>query len=117
MTSVIPLPVYPKKPTGEILDMFREAKHLVAKRNGHDFMVQIIDVTKGFTGKIIAIGKRPDFFAPHYYIENPSVENISYGLEWLVFDQKHPSADSGIFVLRETLGQGVFELDVENGED
>jgi hypothetical protein len=117
MTSIIPLPVYPNKPTGELLDMFREAKHLVAKRNNSDFMVQLVSVTKGFTGKIVAIGKRPDFFAPHYYIETPSVENISYALEWLVFDQKHPSADSGIFVLKEALGQGVIELDVEDGEN
>jgi len=117
MSRVIPLPIYPKAPTGEILDMFREAKARVNKIRYDDFMVQIVPVTKGFTGKIIAIGERPNFFCEHYYIENPNVKNISYAIEWLAFDQKHPAADDGTYILREVFGQGVVELDVEDSEN
>jgi hypothetical protein len=117
MSRVIPLPVYPNKPTGELLEMFREAKARVARIRSDDFMVQLVPVTKGFTGKIVAIGKRPDFFCEHYYIETPDVEKISYALEWLLYDQKHPNADDGTYVLREVFGQGVVEVDVEDGEN
>jgi hypothetical protein len=117
MSRVVALPIYPNKPSADILEMFREAKARVAKLRSDDFMVQVVPVTKGFTGKIVAIGKRPDFFCEHYYIETPSVESISYALEWLVFDQKHPSANDGTYILREVFGQGVVELDVEDGKN
>jgi hypothetical protein len=109
MTNLIPLPVYPSKPSGELLDMIKEAKGLINTRT----MVQPVRAVHGSPGRVLAIGQRPDWICEYAYIEEPSVKSIKEAMEWILGIKEDPRGMTIIRVMREIFGPGVKDVTAE----
>lgn len=108
MTNVRPLPVYPDKPTGELLEMIKQAKSEIHA----DLLVQPVRAVLGSPGRILAIGQKPDWMCEYAYVEQPNPKSLKEALEWVLEIKEDPRGVTLIKMMTEIFGPGVKELPV-----
>jgi hypothetical protein len=106
MTNVLPLPIYPSKPTGDDLAMLKEAKAKV----GTDILIQPVRAVRGSPGRVIALRERPDWICDYAYIPNPNQQSMKEALEWALGLREDSRAITVVRTLREIFGDGIKEL-------
>lgn len=106
MSELIPLAIFPRKPTGKILDMVKAAKHSLNMKQ----MVQPCDAVPGSPGRVLAIGSKPDFICDYAYVANPTVESLTSALAWCFGLREDPRGVTMGRMLSEIFGGEVKEL-------
>ena len=105
MTDVHPLPIYPRKPTGADLALFKEAK----ERLHTPMLIQPVDAVPGSPTRIISLREKLPWVADHAYIPNPTVANVEAALKWALGFDENPQATTVLHMLKEAFGEGVTE--------
>jgi hypothetical protein len=106
MTSILPLPIYPAKPTGNDLALLKEAKAKV----GTDILLQPVRAVQGSPGRVIALRKKPTWICDYAYIPEPSVESLKNALEWALGIKEDSRGITVIRTLKEIFGEQTREL-------
>jgi hypothetical protein len=106
MTSVLPLPIYPAKPTGNDLAMLKEAK---AKLNV-DTLIQPVRAVHGSPGRVIALREKPHWICDYAYIPNPNPESMKEALAWALGITEDSRSITVIRTLKEIFGPETREL-------
>jgi hypothetical protein len=106
MTNVVPLPIYPSKPTGDDLAMLKEAKAKV----GTDILIQPVRAVHGSPGRVIALREKPHWICDYAFIPNPNPQSMKEALEWALGIKEDGRAITVVRTLREIFGDGVREL-------
>jgi hypothetical protein len=107
MTDVIPLPVYPWKPTGKDLEMLRQAKQNLKS----SLLISPEQAVPGSPGRILALRESPNFLCDHALVRNPTVESVQAALAYCLGLNDDPRATTVVKMLRETFGDGVVEIE------
>ena len=106
MNDIHPLPIYPRKPIGDDLALFKEAK----ARLHTSMLIQTVDAVPGSPTRIISLRERLPWIADHAYIPNPTVSNIEAALKWALGFDENPNATTVLHMLKESFGKGVKEI-------
>ena len=106
MTNVVPLPIYPSKPTGDDLAMLRVAKEQVVT----DTLVKPVKAIPGSSGRIIALRDKPNWLCDYAYIPNPNPDSMKAALEWALGLTEDARGVTIIRTLREIFGPEVREV-------
>jgi Asp-tRNA(Asn)/Glu-tRNA(Gln) amidotransferase B subunit len=106
MTNLIPLPIYPNKPTGAELEMIKQAKAMVDT----DILVQPVRAVQGSPGRVIALRERPHWICDYAYIPNPNVNSLKEAIEWALEIKEDPRGVTVLRTLKEIFGEGTREL-------
>jgi len=106
MTNVVPLPIYPSKPTGDDLRLLRGAKEQVVT----DTLVKPVNAVPGSPGRIIALREKPEWICEYAYIPNPNPASMKAALEWALGLTEDARGVTVIKTLREIFGPGVREV-------
>jgi hypothetical protein len=106
MTNVLPLPIYPSKPTGDDLAMLKEAKAKV----GTGILVQPVRAVQGSPGRILALRERPGWICDYAYLPEPTVDSMKEALEWVLNLKEDSRGITVIRTLKEIFGQGTTEI-------
>ena len=106
MDNVLPLPIYPAKPTGAQLEMFKQAKAMIKT----DILVQPVRAVHGSPGRVIAMGERPHWICDYAYIANPNVDSIKEAMEWALEMKEDPRGVTVLRTLKEIFGEGTTEI-------
>jgi hypothetical protein len=108
MAEIRPLPIYPSAPTGDELTALKTAKDML----NLPFLVKPMDAVPGSPGRILALGKRPDFLCDHALVAKPTVESIKSALEWVLGEHEDKRATTMAQMLQEIFKGEVKELAV-----
>jgi hypothetical protein len=106
MTNVLPLPVYPAKPTGDDLAMLKEAK----AKLGTKIMIQPVRAVQGSPGRVIALREKPHWICDYAYIPNPNPESMKQALAWALGITEDSRAITVVRTLKEIFGLETREL-------
>jgi hypothetical protein len=106
MTNVLPLPVYPAKPEGELLDMIRQAKSMVNTST----LLQPVRAVHGSPGRVLAIKEKPDWMCEYAYVKEPNVKSLKEAIEWILGITEDPRGVTLIKVMREIFGPEVKDV-------
>jgi len=106
MTEVLPLPMYPCKPTGDDLRLLKEAKDQVVTTA----LVKPVKAVPGSPGRIIALREKPTWICEYAYIPTPNAQSMKAALEWALGIKEDARGVTVIRTLREIFGQGVREV-------
>jgi hypothetical protein len=106
VAEVRPLPVYPSAPTGDVLSAIKEAKASMST----SILIKPVRAVPGSPGRILAIGKRPDFLCDYALVEEPTASSIKPALEWILDLRDDYKGYSAIVLLREVFGRDVEEI-------
>jgi hypothetical protein len=106
MTNILPLPIYPVKPIGVELEMFKQAKAMV----NTDILVQPVRAVHGSPGRVIALRERPHWICDYAYIPNPNVDSLKEAIEWALNLKEDSRGITVIRTLREIFGEGTTEI-------
>lgn len=100
------LPVYPSKPTGDDLELFRVAKGELSL----DYLIQPVRALYGSPFRIIALRKAPEFICDYALVQNPNVDSIREAMKWALGDGDDPRATTIVKTLEKIFGGPVTEL-------
>ena len=106
MTNVVPLPVYPEKPTGADLEAIRAAKSMLDT----DILIRPSKAVLRSPGRILALREKPDFVCEFALISDITPENIKPALAWILGLNEDYEASGMITMLREIFGESVEEV-------
>ena len=106
MSDIHPLPVYPRKPIGDDLALFKQAKILLNTKQ----LIQPVDAVPGSPTRIIALREKLPWIADYAYVENPNVGNIAAAMEWALGMKEDSRATTVLRKLQEIMGEGVKEI-------
>jgi hypothetical protein len=106
MTNILPLPIYPVKPIGAELEMFKQAKAMV----NTDILVQPVRAVHGSPGRVIALRERPHWICDYAYIPNPNVDSLKEAIEWALNLKEDSRGITVIRTLKEIFGKGTTEI-------
>ena len=112
MSSIIPLPVYPNKPDGELLEMIKQAKGMI----NTNILMQPVRAVHGSPGRILAIGDKPDWVCEYAYVKTANVKSIKEAIEWILGITEDPRGVTLIKVMREIFGPGVRDVTAQYAE-
>lgn len=106
MTDIVPLPVYPHKPTGADLELIKQAKRAL----NVDILITPVDAVPGSPGRILALRDGVPWLADHALVRNPTVESITSALGYCLGLNDDPRATTVIKVLKEVFGEETREI-------
>jgi len=106
MHDLRPLPVYPRKPQGQDLQLLKEAKALLQT----SLLIQPVDAVPGSPGRILALRESPNFLCDHALVRNPTVESVKAALEYCLGLNDDPRATTVLKMLKETFGEETTEI-------
>tara|TARA_R110000822_G_scaffold839_11_gene3717 strand:+ start:5027 stop:5347 length:321 start_codon:yes stop_codon:yes gene_type:complete len=106
MTEVLPLPIYPCKPTGDDLRLLRDAKDQVVT----SVLVKPVNAVPGSPGRIIALREKPTWICEYAYIPTPNAQSMKAALEWALGVKEDARGVTVIRTLREIFGPEVREV-------
>lgn len=106
MTNILPLPVYPKKPTGDDLEAIRVAKSMLDT----DMLIRPSQALRRSPGRILALREKPDFACEFALISDITPENIKPALEWILGLNESYEGYTIIKMLKEIFGESVQEI-------
>jgi hypothetical protein len=73
-----PLPIYPQKPQGTILEALKQAKVNLDL----NYLISPEKAVPGSPGRVLAIGEKPNFLCDYAYVKEPTVESLQQALSW-----------------------------------
>lgn len=100
------LPVYPSKPTGADLELFRVAKGELSL----DYLIQPVRALYGSPFRVIALRKAPEFLCDYALVPNPNVDSIREAMKWALGDDDDPRATTIVKTLEGIFGRPVTEV-------
>lgn len=104
--SVRPLPIYPHKPTGQVLDMLKQAKD----RLNLDYMIQPVEAVPGSPGRILCIGEKLPWLQDHAVVGTHTVDKFEAALKYVLELNDDPRGVTVLRQLKEVFGDGVREV-------
>lgn len=107
MSDLIPIPVYPRKPSGPDLDLLKQAKQALKSNT----LIQPVDAVPGSPGRILALREPLPWLADHALVRNPTLESVTAALSYCMGLNDDPRATTVIKVLREAFGEETKEVD------
>lgn len=107
MTNIVPLPIYPSKPTESDLAILKAAKGMVATT----VLIKPVRAVPGSPGRIIALRERPEWLCDYAYIPDPNPHSMKAALEWALGLTEDPRGITVIRTLKEIFGTGVREVE------
>lgn len=110
MTDITPLPVFPRKPQGDVLELLKQAKAKLSTT----LLISPENAVPGSPGRVLAIGEKPTFMCDYAYVASPTVESLTQALSWclgLVEDARGVTIGR---MLSEIMGGEVRELHADN---
>jgi hypothetical protein len=66
----------------------------------------------GSPGRVLAIGKKPEWICEYAYVKEPSTQSFKEALEWILGIREDPRGITVIRTLKEIFGPSVQELPV-----
>lgn len=106
MTDIKPLAVYPRKPSGDVLEALK-----TAKANLHTSVkISPENAVPGSPGRILAIGEKPNFLCDYAFVANPTVDSLQQALSWCLGLTEDARGITIVRTLREIFGEGVTEV-------
>lgn len=112
MTNIIPLPVYPSKPEGELLEMIKQAKAMINVNT----LIKPARALPGSPGRILAVGEKPEWICEYAYVKEPNVKSIKEAMEWILGITEDPRGTTIIKVMKEIFGPGVRDVTAQYAE-
>ena len=106
MSDLIPIPVYPRKPSGPDLDLLKQAKQALKSNT----LIQPVDAVPGSPGRILALREPLPWLADHALVRNPTLESVTAALSYCMGLNDDPRATTVIKVLREAFGEETEEV-------
>ena len=106
MASIMPLPVYPGKPTGDDLELLKQAK----VKLGTDLLITPVRAVNGSPGRVIALREKPTWLCEYAFVPEPNVESLTNALAWALGLREDKRGVTIIKVLREIFGARTREL-------
>jgi len=106
MASIMPLPIYPAKPTGYDLEILKQAKALIPG----NILIQPVRAVLGSPGRVIALREKPYWVCDYAFIPKPTVESLKSALEWALELKEDARGITVIKVLKEIFGEHTREL-------
>jgi hypothetical protein len=101
-----PLPIYPQKPQGPILEALKQAK-----ANLHlNYLISPEKAAPGSPGRVLAIGEKPNFLCEYAYVANPTVESLQAALSWVLGITEDARGVTIARMLSEIMGGEVKEI-------
>jgi hypothetical protein len=73
-----PLPIYPQKPQGAILEALKQAKVNLDL----NYLISPEKAVPGSPGRVLAIGEKPNFLCDYAYVKEPTVDSLQQALAW-----------------------------------
>jgi hypothetical protein len=73
-----PLPIYPRKPQGAILEALKQAKVNLDL----NYLISPEKAVPGSPGRVLAIGEKPNFLCDYAYVKEPTVDSLQQALAW-----------------------------------
>lgn len=104
--TVVPLPIYPHKPTGDVLAMLKQAKQNIKL----DILLQPVEAVPGSPGRILCIGEKLPWLQDHALIATPSVASFEAALPYVLGYNDDPRGVTVLRQLREAFGGEVNEI-------
>lgn len=106
MPDLKPLPVYPRKPQGQDLEMLKEAKSFLNVK----FLIQPVDAVPGSPGRVLSLRESPNFLCDHALVREPNVKSIMSALEYCLGLNDDPRGMTVLKMLKETFGEETTEI-------
>lgn len=106
MSDLIPIPVYPRKPSGPDLELLKQAKASLKS----SILIQPVDAVPGSPGRILALREPLPWLADHALVKNPTLESVTAALSYCMGLNDDPRATTVIKVLREAFGEETEEV-------
>jgi hypothetical protein len=106
LTDLLPLPVYPRKPQGNDLQLLKQAKANLKS----SILIQPVDAVPGSPGRILALRETPSFLCDHALVRNPTVESVQAALEYCLGLNDDPRGTTVLKMLKETFGEETTEI-------
>lgn len=106
MTNIIPLPVYPHKPTGADLEAIRKAKAMIDT----DVLIKPVKALPRSPGRVLALREKPNFACDFALISDTRPQILKPALEWVLGLNEEYEGHSVITMLREIFGESVKEI-------
>ena len=106
MSDLIPIPVYPRKPSGPDLDLLKQAKQALKSNT----LIQPVDAVPGSPGRILALREPLPWLADHALVRNPTLESVTAALSYCMGLNDDPRATTVLKVLKETFGEETREI-------
>jgi hypothetical protein len=101
-----PLPIYPSKPQGAILEALKQAKVNLDL----SYLISPEKAVPGSPGRVLAIGEKPNFLCEYAYVANPTVESLQSALSWVLGLTEDPRGVTVARMLSELWGGEVKEI-------
>ncbi|NBR24515.1 MAG: hypothetical protein EBU08_12235 [Micrococcales bacterium] len=108
MADIIPLPVWPRKPTGPDLDLIKQAKSSLS----YPHLIQPVDAVPGSPGIILALRERPNFICDHAFVQNVTLESITAALKHCLGLTDDSRGTTVTMMLKEVFGEELKEIEV-----
>jgi hypothetical protein len=106
MSDLIPLPVYPRKPIGQDLQLLKEAKALL----NISLLIQPVDAVPGSPGRILALRESPNFLCDHALVRNPTLSSVQAALAYCLGLTEDTRGMTVLKMLKETFGEETTEI-------
>lgn len=106
MSNLLPLPVYPRKPHGQDLQLLKEAKALL----NTNLLIQPVDAVPGSPGRILALRESPNFLCDHALVRNPTLSSVQAALAYCLGLTEDTRATTVLKMLKETFGEETTEI-------
>lgn len=106
MTSIVPLPVYPSKPTGADLEAIRVAKSMLDT----DILVKPVKALPRSPGRVLALREKPNFVCDFAFISDNRPQFLRPALAWVLGLNEEYEGHSVITMLQEIFGESVKEI-------
>ena len=108
MSDIIPLPVWPRKPTGSDLQIIKEAKTKLS----YPQLIQPVDAVPGSPGIILALRERPNFICDHAFVQNVTLESVTAALKHCLGLANDSRGTTVTMMLKEIFGEELKEIEV-----
>jgi hypothetical protein len=105
--TIIPLPVYPNKPTGGDLELIKQGKASIQT----DLLIQPVKAVPGSPGRILALRERPNFICDYAFVQNVTLESVTAALEYCLGLNDDPRATNVVMMLKEVFGEELKEIE------
>lgn len=103
---MIPLPIYPSVPSGDILAALKVAKAQIPDAP----TVQPVRAVPGSPGRILAIGSPPPFLCDYALVGEPTPERLQIALEWVLGLREDSRGMTVLKKLQQIFGPETVEV-------
>lgn len=113
--NILPLCIYPWKPSKETMAGIRAGKALADAQRPEEARIKAMPrpAVPGSPAPVLAIGERPNFACDYALIQSGTPEGYAAAIEWAVYGKDDPRIATMEKWLSLTLGCDVVEIPCE----